>query len=127
MTPANSRDRCSHVLDAGRKSEVSAIASPASVDEHDHRQPRAVARLGVFQHLPVAGRIAEGGARTAADFQVDAFRLAGSRRELAAVWLEVEKRRAVYLVEAAREEAPSLHGRYPLQRYREPSARAEVR
>src|SRR5271166_2518961 len=46
------------------------------VMQHEHRKPRAVAALRVFEHLLVAGRIAEGCARTAADHQMDAFRLA---------------------------------------------------
>ena len=48
------------------------------VVQHDHREPRAVARLRVFQHLPVADRIADGYAGPAAD---QAFlRLSGKSR-----------------------------------------------
>lgn len=47
------------------------------VVQHQHREPRAVAGLGIFQHLPVAGRVAERGIGPAPDHQMDALRLAG--------------------------------------------------
>ncbi len=47
------------------------------VVQHQHHEPRAIAGAGIFQHLPVAGRIAEGRARAAADHQVNALGLAG--------------------------------------------------
>jgi len=45
--------------------------------QHEHRDPRAVARFGVFEHLLVAGRIAERGERPAPSHQMDAFGLPG--------------------------------------------------
>jgi hypothetical protein len=47
------------------------------VVQHDHRRAYAVDRLGVLQHLPVTGRVAEGGAGASADLEMDAFGLAG--------------------------------------------------
>src|SRR5271165_4411548 len=46
------------------------------VVEDQHREPRALPGLSVFQHLLVTGRVAERG-RPAADYEVDALRLAG--------------------------------------------------
>src|SRR3984893_14998131 len=46
------------------------------VVQHQQRQPGAVAGLGVFQHLPVAGRVAERDDRVATDHHMNAFRLA---------------------------------------------------
>ena len=47
------------------------------VVEDQHRESRAVAGFGVFQHLAVTGRVAECGIGPASDHQVDALRLAG--------------------------------------------------
>ena len=47
------------------------------VVKHEHFQPQAIACAGVFQHLAVAGRVAERGDRPAADHEVNALRLAG--------------------------------------------------
>ena len=47
------------------------------VVQDEHRDPRAVARLGIFEHLLVAGRVAEGDVGAAADHKMDAFGLAG--------------------------------------------------
>src|SRR6184192_2630269 len=43
------------------------------VVQDEHRESRAVAGLGVFQHLLVAGGVAKCRVRAAADHQVDAF------------------------------------------------------
>ncbi len=53
------------------------ILSLCIVVQHEHRDPRAVARFGVFEHLLVAGRIAERGERPAPNHQMDAFELPG--------------------------------------------------
>ena len=45
--------------------------------QHEQRKPRAVAGLGIFEHLLVAGRVAEGDVRAAADHKMDAFGFAG--------------------------------------------------
>ncbi len=37
------------------------LSSIRVVVEHQHREPRAIARLRVFEHLLIAGRVAEGG------------------------------------------------------------------
>src|SRR5262245_1530424 len=47
------------------------------VVQENRRQPRATARLGVFEHLAVAGRVAECRHGPTADHQVDALGLAG--------------------------------------------------
>src|SRR5262249_7801140 len=47
------------------------------VVQHQHGEPFAVPGLGVLQHLPVAGRVAERRVGPAADDQVDALWLAG--------------------------------------------------
>ena len=49
------------------------ILSLCIVVQHEHRDPRAVARFGVFEHLLFAGRIAERGERPAPNHQMDAF------------------------------------------------------
>jgi hypothetical protein len=43
---------------------------------HQHRKARTVACLGVFQHLPVAGGVAERDNRAPADHHMNAFWLA---------------------------------------------------
>ena len=53
------------------------ILSLCIVVQYEHRDPRAVARFGVFEHLLVAGRIAERGERPAPNHQMDAFGLPG--------------------------------------------------
>ena len=53
------------------------ILSLCIVVQHEHRDPRAVARFGVFEHLLVAARIAERGERPAPNHQMDAFGLPG--------------------------------------------------
>src|SRR5439155_10933213 len=53
------------------------ILSLCIVVQHEHRQTRTVARLGVFEHLLVAGRVAERREGPTADHQVDSLRLAG--------------------------------------------------
>ena len=45
------------------------------VVQHKHHQPHAVACTDVFQHLLVAGRVAERCTRTAANLQVNTFGL----------------------------------------------------
>src|SRR5262245_19866422 len=52
------------------------IFSLCVVVQHEHRQARTVARLGVFEHLLVAGRVAKGDVRAPADHQMNAFRFA---------------------------------------------------
>src|SRR5262245_26071511 len=47
------------------------------VVQHQHLEPRAGAGAAPFQHLAVAGRVAERRDRPTADHQVNAFRLAG--------------------------------------------------
>ena len=45
--------------------------------QHQHCEPRPIARFGVFQHLSVAGRIAESGIGPKPDHEVDALGFAG--------------------------------------------------
>src|SRR6476469_620737 len=45
--------------------------------QHEQRKPRAIAGLGILEHLLVAGRVAEGNVRAAADHEMDAFGRAG--------------------------------------------------
>jgi hypothetical protein len=44
---------------------------------HQHLQPRTIASSGVFEHLPIAIRIAERRIWAPPDHQVNAFGLAG--------------------------------------------------
>src|SRR6266700_5372392 len=53
------------------------ILSLCIVVQHEHRNPSAVARFGVFEHLLVAGGIAERSERPSTDHQVNALRLTG--------------------------------------------------
>src|SRR5579863_7779387 len=53
------------------------VLSLAIVVQDEHREPDALAGLGILEHLPIAGRIAEGELRPAPDYEMDAFGLAG--------------------------------------------------
>src|SRR5262245_26465559 len=52
------------------------IFSLRIVVKHEHRESFAITGFRVFQHLPVASRVAERGIRPASDHHVDAFGLA---------------------------------------------------
>ena len=52
-------------------------ATNCVVVQYEHREALAVASLGVLQHLPVTGGVAERGIGPAPDHQVDTLGLAG--------------------------------------------------
>src|SRR5271168_282589 len=71
------------------------------VVQDDHRESRAVAGLRVFQHLPVAGRVAERGIRPASDHQVDALWFARVVVVEQQFWLLGKHRPAILVIAVA--------------------------
>jgi hypothetical protein len=68
------------------------------VVQDQQRQPGTIARLGVFQHLPVAGRIAERNDRAAADHHVNALGLTRIVVVQQQLWLLGENRLAALVI-----------------------------
>ena len=64
-------------LVSGKPCRAIGVFARRVVVQHQHCQPRAGASVGPFQHLLVAGRVAECRVGPATDHQVDAFRLSG--------------------------------------------------
>src|SRR5262249_53050862 len=84
---------------------------------HDqHHQPRAIAGVGVLEHLPVAVRIAKGRARPTANHQMDALGLASLVVIQEKFRLLREERHAVLVIAELRAARGSdnLFGRYPV-------------
>jgi hypothetical protein len=74
------------------------ILATGIVVKHQYREPHAVASFGIFQHLLVAGRVANGRKRPSSDHQVDTLGFAGVVVVQKQLWFLGEKRCAVFLV-----------------------------
>ena len=68
------------------------------VVKDQHLQPCAGARTRIFQHLPVAGRVAEGRVGSPADHEVNSFGLAGVVVVEQQLWFLRQERLAVLVV-----------------------------
>jgi hypothetical protein len=71
------------------------ILALGGVVQNEHRQSRAVPGFGVFEHLPIAGRIAKRRDGPSTNFQVDALGLARIVVVKQELWFFAEDRLAI--------------------------------